>query len=80
MCLPFVRCIDSAKSLRTYKKSLANHVTHFCYSDLQVFQFKCPSAVNCCSFLSESEAVGGTEDGSLWIIDIRSPRLVSCGT
>ncbi|KAJ7391366.1 Proteasomal ATPase-associated factor 1 [Desmophyllum pertusum] len=39
----------------------------------KVFQFKCPSAVNCCTFLSEYEAVAGTEDGSLWILDVRSP-------
>ena len=46
----------------------------------QVFQFKCPSALNCCTFLSESEAAGGTEDGTLWLIDIRFPRLVSFNT
>ena len=31
--------------------------------------------MNCCAFLSEHEAVGGTEDGSLWCVDVRSPRL-----
>lgn len=45
------------------------------YNRKKVFQFKCPSAVNCCTFLSESKAVGGLEDGSLWIIDIRSPSF-----
>lgn len=39
----------------------------------KVFQVKCSSAVNCCAFLSEHEAVGGTEDGSLWCVDVRSP-------
>ena len=46
----------------------------------QVFQFKCPSALNCCTFLSENEAAGGSEDGTLWLIDIRFPRLVSFNT
>lgn len=41
----------------------------------KVFQVKCSSAVNCCAFLSEYEAVGGTEDGSLWIVDVRSPSF-----
>ena len=35
----------------------------------------CPSAVNCCTPVSEYEAVAGTEDGSLWILDTRLPRL-----
>ncbi|XP_068756975.1 proteasomal ATPase-associated factor 1-like [Montipora capricornis] len=42
------------------------------YNREKVFHFKCPSAVNCCTFVSDHEAVAGTEDGSLWIIDIRS--------
>lgn len=41
----------------------------------KVFQLKCSSAVNCCAFLSEYEAVGGTEDGSLWIVDVRYPSF-----
>ncbi|XP_020621989.1 proteasomal ATPase-associated factor 1-like [Orbicella faveolata] len=45
------------------------------YNRKKVFQFKCPSAVNCCAFLSEYEAVGGTEDGCLWILDVRSPSF-----
>ena len=51
-----------------------------CFFFFQVFQFKCPSALNCCTFLSENEAAGGTEDGTLWLIDIRFPRLVSFNT
>ena len=35
--------------------------------------------MNCCAFLPEYEAVGGTEDGCLWILDVRSPRLVTNG-
>ncbi|KAL9969515.1 hypothetical protein ACROYT_G021737 [Oculina patagonica] len=45
------------------------------YNRNKVFQFKCPSAVNCCAFLSEHEVVGGTEDGCLWILDVRSPSF-----
>ncbi|XP_073245276.1 proteasomal ATPase-associated factor 1-like [Porites lutea] len=45
------------------------------YNRSKVFQFKCPSALNCCTFLSESEAAGGTEDGTLWLIDIRFPSV-----
>ena len=32
--------------------------------------------MNCCAFLSEHEVVGGTKDGCLWILDVRSPRWV----
>lgn len=35
--------------------------------------------MNCCAFLSEYEAVGGTEDGCLWILDVRSQGLVLKG-
>ncbi|KXJ23715.1 proteasomal ATPase-associated factor 1 [Exaiptasia diaphana] len=39
----------------------------------QVFEFKNPSAFNCCTFLSGFEVCGGTEDGKIWILDIRNP-------
>lgn len=45
------------------------------YNRKKVLNFKCPSAVNCCSPVSEYEAVAGTDDGSLWILDIRSPSV-----
>lgn len=45
------------------------------YNRNKVLQFKCSSAVNCCTFVSEYEVVGGTQDGSLWVVDMRSPRL-----
>ncbi|XP_031559625.1 proteasomal ATPase-associated factor 1-like [Actinia tenebrosa] len=43
------------------------------HSRHMVFEFKSLSAFNCCAFLSEYEVCGGTEDGKLWILDVRNP-------
>ncbi|PFX33723.1 Proteasomal ATPase-associated factor 1 [Stylophora pistillata] len=65
------------KQTKEMKQNEEKDVLHrqFEFLRYQVFQVKCSSAVNCCAFLSEYEAVGGTEDGSLWIVDVRSPSF-----
>lgn len=44
------------------------------HSRQMVFEFPCSSAVNCCSCLSGTDVVCGTQDGHLLHVDIRNTR------
>ncbi|EDO46684.1 predicted protein [Nematostella vectensis] len=41
----------------------------------KLFEFQAPSAMNCCAFLSERAVVAGTDDGHIWLLDVRNTSL-----
>ncbi|XP_064628952.1 proteasomal ATPase-associated factor 1-like [Lineus longissimus] len=41
-------------------------------SRTKVFEARCSDAVNCCTFLNENEAMCGTQDGQIYVWDIRN--------
>ncbi|KAG8188129.1 hypothetical protein JTE90_029057 [Oedothorax gibbosus] len=46
-------------------------------SHKQIFQYKCDSAVNCCCFISSTSAAFGTQDGKIWLFDLRARQPVT---
>lgn len=38
----------------------------------QVFDYKCDSAINCCCFVSSTTAAFGTQDGKIFLFDLRA--------
>ncbi|GIX78931.1 proteasomal ATPase-associated factor 1 [Caerostris extrusa] len=43
----------------------------------QIFQHQCESAVNCCCFISSSSVAFGTQDGKVWLFDLRARQPVT---
>ncbi|GFR20091.1 proteasomal ATPase-associated factor 1 [Trichonephila clavata] len=41
-------------------------------SHKQIFQYQCDSAINCCCFISSNSVAFGTQDGKVWLFDLRA--------
>ncbi|KAF8778642.1 Proteasomal ATPase-associated factor 1 like protein [Argiope bruennichi] len=41
-------------------------------SHQQIFKHQCESAVNCCCFISSTSVAFGTQDGKVWLFDLRA--------
>ncbi len=41
-------------------------------SRMNIFEFRCESAVNCCCFLGETQVACGTQNGFIYILDIEN--------
>ncbi len=41
-------------------------------SRVNIFEFQCDSAVNCCCFLNETQVACGTHNGFIYILDIEN--------
>ena len=61
-------------NLREWKCSELFTVNVFPFVFFQIFSYKCSSAVNCCSFLTGTLVVCGTDDSSVYLMDLRNTR------
>ncbi|CAL1290399.1 unnamed protein product [Larinioides sclopetarius] len=46
-------------------------------SHQQIFKHQCESAVNCCCFISSNSVAFGTQDGKVWLFDLRARQPVT---
>jgi len=49
---------------------------HGLRSRTQIFEYKCESAVNCCSFVNECEVICGTQDGHIYLFDLKNKNML----